>query len=81
MAGVYLVRRGLATPWDYAEVIAGPRAGATRESPETNGQIGFARSVLAGAHGGPPKRIPTGPGYGVRRGGGIIAGSAAGASN
>jgi hypothetical protein len=48
VAGVYLVRHGLATPEGFAEVIGELRAGATGESPETEEQIGFVRSYLAG---------------------------------
>jgi protein-tyrosine phosphatase len=47
VAGVYLVRRGLATPESFVEVIAGLRAGAPGESPETEEQIEFVRSYLA----------------------------------
>ena len=48
VAGVHLVRRGLATPESFVDVIAALRAGAPGESPETEEQIGFVRSFLAG---------------------------------
>ncbi len=48
VAGVYLVRHGLATPENFADVIAQLRTRASGESPETEEQIGFVRSFLAG---------------------------------
>jgi len=54
VAGVYLVRRGLATAESFIDVIAELRSGATGESPETQEQIEFVRSFLAGSGEGPP---------------------------
>ena len=53
VAGVYLVRRGLATTESFTDVIAELRSGATGESPETEEQIEFVRSFLAGSGEGP----------------------------
>lgn len=64
VAGVYLVRRGLATPENFVDVIAGLRAGATGESPETEEQIGFVRSFLAGAR--PLEGAPSSAGRSAR---------------
>jgi hypothetical protein len=49
--GVYLVRRGLATTESFTDVIAELRSGAAGESPETEEQIEFVRSFLAGSGG------------------------------
>jgi protein-tyrosine phosphatase len=48
VAGIYLVRRGLATPENFPDVIGELRDGASGESPETEEQIEFVRSFLAG---------------------------------
>jgi len=44
VVGVYLLRRGLATPDNFVEVLARLRAGAPGTSPETDEQIAFVRS-------------------------------------
>jgi protein-tyrosine phosphatase len=49
VVGVYLVRRGLATTESFADLIAELRSGAAGESPETEEQIEFVRSFLAGS--------------------------------
>jgi hypothetical protein len=49
VVGVYLVRRGLATTESFVDVIAELRSGAAGESPETEEQIEFVRSFLAGS--------------------------------
>ena len=49
VAGVYLVRHGLATIESFVDVIAQLRSGASGESPETAEQIAFVRSFLTGA--------------------------------
>jgi len=53
VVGVYLVRHGLATTESFVDVIAELRSGATGESPETEEQIEFVRSFLAGSGKGP----------------------------
>lgn len=47
VVGVYLLRRGLATPDDFVDVIAELRSAAAGESPETKEQIEFVRSFFA----------------------------------
>jgi protein-tyrosine phosphatase len=49
VAGVYLVRRGLATTDGFVDTIAALRSGAPGESPETEEQIEFVRSFFAGS--------------------------------
>jgi len=52
VVGVYLVRRGLTTTENFADLIAELRSGAPGESPETEEQTEFVRSFLAGVDGG-----------------------------
>jgi hypothetical protein len=49
VVGAYLVRRGLATPDDFVEVIAALRMGAPGTSPETEEQIEFVRRYASRA--------------------------------
>ena len=49
VAGVYLVRRGLASPENFADVIGELRHGGPGGSPETEEQIEFVRSFFAEA--------------------------------
>ncbi len=50
VVGVYLIRRGLATPENFVEVIGSLRAphGDSGPSPETEGQVAFVRDYVAG---------------------------------
>jgi predicted protein tyrosine phosphatase len=51
VVGAYLIRRGLATPDNFVEVIRGLRLDALAgDSPETAAQVEFVRHWVQGAH-------------------------------